>query len=121
MTALLRPTLGPLPRTVAIARIAEYNEPPEILDNAAVIARRTIQLADPFETMGAMLVRHLAWRVFDQAGDGAATAAVLAQALAHAGARYIAAGGNSVLVRRGMERGLIVATAELRRQSRTVD
>jgi chaperonin GroEL len=120
MSALLRPTLGPLPRTVAIGRLVG-GEPPEILDNAAVIARRTIQLADPFETMGAMLVRHLAWRVFDQAGDGAATAAVLGQALAHAGARYIAAGGNPVLVRRGMERGLVVAISELRRQTRTVD
>src|SRR5438067_483695 len=120
MSALLRPTLGPLPRTVAIGRLVG-GEPPEILDNAAVIARRTIQLADPFETMGAMLVRDLAWRVYDQAGDGAATAAVLAQALAHAGARHAAAGGNPVLVRHGMERGLVVAISELRRQTRTVD
>jgi chaperonin GroEL len=101
MTGLLRPTLGPLPRTVAVAHLAG-TQPPEILDSAAVIARRTIQLANPFEDMGAMLIRHLAWRVFDRVGDGAATAAVLAQSLVHAGARYVAARGNPVHVRRGM-------------------
>ncbi len=120
MTKLLRPTLGPLPRTVAISPILG-SQPPEILDSAAVIARRTIQLADPFEDMGGMLVRHLAWRVFDRVGDGTATAAVLAQALVQAGARYVAAGGNPVSVMRGMDCGLAVATAELRRQARTID
>jgi chaperonin GroEL len=120
MTSLLRPTLGPLPRTVAISPIMG-SQPPEILDNGAVIARRTIQLADPFEDMGGMLVRHLAWRVFDRVGDGSATAAVLAQALVRAGARYVAAGGNPVAVIAGMQCGLAVAAAELRRQARTID
>jgi chaperonin GroEL len=120
MTRLLRPTLGPLPRTVAISPIAG-SQPPEILDSAAVIARRTIQLADPFEDMGGMLVRHLAWRVFERVGDGSATAGVLAQALVHAGAKYVAAGGNPVSVKRGIQCGLAVATAELRRQARTID
>ncbi len=120
MTNLLRPTLGPLPRTVAISPIVG-SQPPEILDNAAVIARRTIQLGDPFEDMGGMLVRHLAWRVYDRVGDGSATAGVLAHALAHAGAKYVAAGGNPVTVQRGMRGGLAVASAELRRQARTID
>jgi chaperonin GroEL len=120
MTSLLRPTLGPLPRTVAIDRLVG-SEPPEILDSAATIARRTIQLADPFEDMGGMLIRHLVWRVFEREGDGGATAAVLTQSLVHAGVRYIAAGGNPVELRRGMERGLAVAAAALRRQARTID
>jgi chaperonin GroEL len=120
MTRLLRPTLGPLARTVAIARLVG-GEPPEILDNAATIARRTLQLSDPFEDMGGMLIRHLAWRVFERAGDGAATAAVLALSLTQAGVRYVAAGGNPVAVRRGMELGLVVASAELRRQARPID
>ena len=111
MTNLLRPTLGPLPRTVAISPILG-SQPPEILDSGAIIARRTIQLADPFEDMGGMLVRHLAWRVFDRVGDGSATAAVLAQALVQTGARYIAAGGSAVSVIAGMHCGLAVATAE---------
>jgi chaperonin GroEL len=122
MTSLLRPTLGPLPRTVAIDRlVGSGSQPPEILDSAATIARRTIQLADPFEDMGGMLIRHLAWRVFEREGDGAATAAVLTQSLVHAGARYIAAGGDPVLVRRGMELGLAVAVLALRAQARTID
>jgi chaperonin GroEL len=120
MASLLRPTLGPLARTVAIDRLVG-SQPPEILDSAATIARRTIQLADPFEDMGGMLVRHLVWRVFEREGDGAATAAVLTQALMHAAARYIAAGGNPVQVRRGMERALEVATQALRDQARTID
>src|SRR5712691_10171343 len=86
MAALLRPTLGPIGRTVVIARLAG-SAPPEILDSAALIARRTLQLADPFEDMGAMLIRHLVWRVFERAGDGSATAAVLAQSLLHEAAR----------------------------------
>jgi chaperonin GroEL len=120
MTSLLRPTLGPTPRTVAIDRLVG-SDPPEILDSAGIIARRTLQLPDPFEDMGAMLIRHLAWRVFEREGDGAATAAVLTQSLVHAGVRYLAAGGNPVLVRRGMERGLAVAVDALRRQARTID
>ncbi len=121
MARLLRPTLGPLPRTVAITRLTGLSQGPEILDSGAVIARRTLQLADPFEDMGGMLIRHLAWRVFEQAGDGTATAAVLAQSLMHAGMRYITAGGDPVSMRRGMQHGLDTATAELTRQARTID
>src|ERR1051326_6288370 len=91
MAALMRPTLGPVARTVAIAPIGS-NGAPEILDNAAIIARRTLQLADPFENIGAMIIRHLALRVYEQAGDGSATAAVLATALMRAAVRCLAAG-----------------------------
>ncbi|MCC6627859.1 MAG: chaperonin GroEL [Chloroflexi bacterium] len=120
MAGLLRPTLGPAARTVAIARIVG-SDAPEILDSAATIARRTIQLEYPFEDMGAMIIRQMAWRVFEEAGDGSATAAVLAQALVHEAARYVAAGGNPMLLKRGIDRGLSVALAELRRQARPVD
>jgi chaperonin GroEL len=121
MARLLRPTLGPLSRTVAIARLTGLSQGPEILDSGAVIARRTLQLADPFEDMGGMLIRHLAWRVHERAGDGTATAAVLAQSLMHAGMRYIAAGGDPVSMRRGMQLALDAATTELTRQARTID
>jgi chaperonin GroEL len=121
MARLLRPTLGPLPRTVAIARLTSTSYGPEVLDSGAVIARRTLQLADPFENMGGMLIRHIAWQVFERVGDGSATAAVLAQRLMHAGVRSIAAGGDPVSVARGMRRGSDVALAELRRLARTID
>jgi chaperonin GroEL len=120
MTALLRPTLGPLARTVAIDRLVG-SRPPEILDSGATIARRTLQLADPFEDMGAMIVRHVAWRVFDQVGDGSATAAVLCHAVLREAARVIAAGAQPVAVRRGLERALDVAVAELRGQARRIE
>lgn len=120
MTALLRPTLGPIPRTVAITRIAG-GDVPEVLDKAATIARRTIQLPDPFEDMGGMLVREMVGRVQEQAGDGTATAAVLAQALVHEAQRYLAAGYGPVGLRRGVERGLEAALAALRQQARPID
>ena len=120
MTGLLRPTLGPVARTVAVAPIVG-NGPPEILDSAATIARRTVQLADPFEDMGGMIVRHLVWRVFEEAGDGTATAAVLARGLMHAAATAVAAGGSPVPIRRGIEVGLAVALDTLRRQARPVE
>ncbi len=120
MTALLRPTLGPIARTVANQGMSTRSAP-EILDNAATIARRTIQLEDPFGDMGAMLVRQLVWTVFEEVGDGSATAAVLCQEVMHAAAHYIAAGGNAMLIKRGIEQGLRVALNALQEQSRTVD
>ncbi|HYW87415.1 MAG TPA: chaperonin GroEL [Chloroflexota bacterium] len=120
MARLVRPTLGPLPRTVAVARITG-TRPPEILDHAAIIARRTLEFRDPFENMGGMLIRHLVWRVFDQVGDGGATAAVLAQALVREGGKSIAAGANPVFVKRGIELGLAATRDALQRQARTID
>ena len=121
MAGLLRPTLGPLPRTVAITRLTSVIGGPEILDNAAVIARRTAQLADPFEDMGAMVMRHLVWRVHERAGDGTATAAVLARSLMRAGSRLIAAGHSPVSIQSGIRCGLEAATHALRCQARPID
>lgn len=119
MTALISPTLGPTARTVAIAG-ATGTSVPEVLDNGATIARRTVELSDPFENMGAMLVRQLAWSVFESVGDGAATAAVICREVVRAASPYIAAGGNPIQIKRGLERGLKVAIAELQGQSREV-
>jgi chaperonin GroEL len=120
MTALLRPTLGPLARTVVIGRMVG-SDPPEVLDSGATIARRTLQLADPFEDMGAMLIRHVAWRTHELVGDGSSTAAVLACSILAGGLRYVEAGGNPVRVRAGLELGLEVALRELCRQARPID
>ncbi|MCA1645390.1 MAG: chaperonin GroEL [Chloroflexi bacterium] len=120
MAALVRPTLGPVGGTVAIARMSDHC-PPELLDSAATIARRVLQLADPAEDVGAMILRHVALRVFERAGDGAATAVVLASALMRAAAPYLAAGYSPIALRRGIECGLEIACAELRRQARTID
>jgi chaperonin GroEL len=120
MTALMRPTLGPVAGTVAIAPPGA-NAPPEVLDSAATIARRTLQLPDRFENIGAMIVRDLALRVFDEVGDGAATAAILATALVRSTAPCLAAGCNPTGLRRGMEHGLEIASAELRRQAQPIE
>jgi len=120
MTRLLRVTLGPHARTVMIAPLIGQR-PPEILDSAAVIARRMTGVGDYFEDMGAMLVRHLCWKVYERVGDGVATAAVLTQALVERAETYIAAGGSPVPIRRGIELGLEAALADLKRQSRRID
>jgi chaperonin GroEL len=106
---------------VAITRVSNVNSEPELFDNGALIARRTLQLADPFEDMGAMLIRHVVWQVHERAGDGTATAAVLAQSLMHAGARLIAAGHAPVGIQSGITRALDLAKSELRRQARPID
>jgi chaperonin GroEL len=120
MAGLIGPTLGPVPRTVAVAPILG-NEPPEVLDTAATIARRTIELADPFENPGAMLIRDLVLRVTDDAGDGGATTAVLTQALLHDGGRLLAGGINVVRLCRGLRRGLGIALAALDAQVVKID
>jgi len=120
MARLLRPTLGPVARTVAIDRLVG-SRPPEILDSGATIARRTLQIRDPFEDMGAMIVRHVAWRVFDQVGDGSVTAAVLCHAALREAGRVIAAGAQPVAVRHGLEQALAVAVTELQAQARAIN
>ena len=119
MTRLLRPTLGPVARTVAVASL--LNGRPEILDDGATISRRTIELTDPFESIGAMIVRHLAWRVHLDAGDGATTAAVIATRLMAEAVRVIAAGASPVGVRRGVEQAMVVAREQLQAQARPID
>jgi chaperonin GroEL len=120
MIGLLRPTLGPTARTVAVQGLSKTSAP-EILDSAATIARRTIQLENPWEDMGGMIVRQMAWSLFEEVGDGAATAAVICQTMMHEATRLIAAGGDPMLMKRGIERATQVAQDELRRQGRTVE
>src|SRR4051794_20680884 len=119
MTRLLRPTLGPVARTVSVASL--LNGKPEVLDDGATIARRTIELSDPFESIGAMIIRHVAWQVHERVGDGATTAAVIATRLMAEGVRIVAAGASPVAVRRGIEQALEVARAELQAQARPID
>jgi chaperonin GroEL len=120
MARLLRVTLGPRGRMVAMAPLIG-TRPPEILDSAAVVARRMTGVGDPFEDMGAMIVRHLAWRVFERVGDGVATAAVLTGAIVEQAEIQLAAGASSVSLKRGIERGLDAALDALKKQARRVD
>jgi chaperonin GroEL len=109
----IRPTLGPLPRVVALERTAGSNKPPELLDDGGAIARRIIQLADRGDDMGAMFVRHLLWKLHEEVGDGTATAAILLQSVFDQGVRYITAGGNAMRLRDHLERGMRLILDEL--------
>jgi chaperonin GroEL len=111
MVAAVQPTLGPRPRYTAIQRATSGG--PEILDQAGVIARRVLALPDPAEDVGAMLVRHLMWRMTERVGDGAATAGVLYLSIYEAGRTYVAAGGNPMVLRRHLEAGSRAVLSQL--------
>src|SRR6266568_4944259 len=112
---LIRPTLGPLPRTVAIAKVGR-GEPPELLDNGAVIARRIVELADRRSDPGAMLIRHALWRMHETVGDGTATTAVLYQSVFNEGLRFVAAGGNAMRLRQALDDVQRVVSVALQNQ-----
>lgn len=116
----VRPTLGPLPRHVVVQR-PHRNETPEVLDDAGLIARRIAQIADRDEDMGAMHVRQMLWRQREEEGDGAATTAVIYQALMDAGLRHLAAGGNAMRLRGFLEAALDDVLLELADQIEPLD
>jgi chaperonin GroEL len=118
LTRLVEPTLGPLPRIVLVEPVT--GDRPEPLDSAATITRRVYQLASPAENVGAMLLRHLTWRVFEAVGDGTATAAVITRSLLHEAHRVIAAGADPISFRRGLELGRDYALQTLRCQATPV-
>ena len=121
MLSAIRPTLGPLPGIVALERGSSRNQAPELMDNAALTARRVIELADRDADMGAMLLRGMLWRVHQSAGDGSATAAVLFGSVFNGALRYITAGGNAMRVRHYLEQGMRVVFEELTAMSRPVE
>jgi chaperonin GroEL len=120
MANVLRVTLGPAARSVVMAPIISSRKP-ELLTDSATIARRIIEMPDPYENMGAMLVRHMAWRMREKVGNGAATATVIAQTLLHEANYQAAAGANVMMIKRGIERGLDVAYEELNRMTTPMD
>ena len=116
IVAAIRPTLGPQPRSVALQRAA-FKETPELLDNAAVIARRIIELPDGDANAGAMLLRGMLWSLYERVGDGTATAAVLYQSIFNQGLKYIVAGGNAMILRQHLEAGLELVLQALEAQT----
>ena len=116
----VRPTLGPIPRQVAISR-AFADSRPELLDDGGTIARRIIELPHRTQNSGAMFVRHLLWRVRDEVGDGTATTAVIFETLYKEGLRFLAAGGNAMLLCKHLEQGANIILTELDRQTLSVE
>jgi chaperonin GroEL len=112
IVAPIRVTLGPRPRCVGVDT-GFKGKSPELLDDGGLITRRINALPDRDADMGAMLVRHLLWRLHETTGDGTATAAVIFQAVYDAGVRYITAGGNAMQVRHHLERGARIIADQL--------
>jgi chaperonin GroEL len=98
----VKSTLGPKGRNVILEKITGS---PEVTNDGVTIARE-IHLRDPFENMGAQLVKEAAVKTNDTVGDGTTTAIVLAQAMVRQGMKAIASGGNPVLVKRGIDLGV---------------
>src|ERR1700733_16199239 len=92
-------TLGPKGRNVVLSK--SFGAP--VITNDGVTIAREIELDDPYENLGAQLVKSVATKTNDVAGDGTTTATVLAQALVHAGLRNVAAGANPGALKRGMD------------------
>ena len=107
-------TLGPRGRTVILDR--EYGAPQIV--NSGVLVAKAIELEDRFENMGAQMLREVAARTSEKAGDGTTTATVLAHAMIQEGMRYLAGGMNPMDLKRGMEQAIEAVVAELARLAR---
>jgi chaperonin GroEL len=109
-------TLGPRGRNVAIDK--KWGGPSVIHDGVTVA--KEIELKDPFENMGAQLIKEAASKTNDIAGDGTTTATLLAQAIANKGLQNVAAGANPMMIRYGLEKGLAAVLAELDKMKKEI-
>ncbi|CDC68162.1 MULTISPECIES: chaperonin GroEL [environmental samples] len=110
-------TLGPKGRNVVLDK--KYGAP--LITNDGVTIAKEIELDDPFENMGAQLVKEVSTKTNDVAGDGTTTATLLAQAMVHEGLKNLAAGANPIVMRKGMAKAVDAAVAEVKKQAKTVD
>ncbi|MDB5057308.1 MAG: groL [Chloroflexi bacterium] len=110
-------TLGPKGRNVVLDK--KFGAP--TITNDGVTIARDIDLDDPFENMGAQLVKEVATKTNDIAGDGTTTATVLAQAIITEGLKNVAAGANPMILKRGLDKGVAVLVEELKRLSKPVN
>ncbi len=113
----VRVTLGPKGRNVVLAK--KFGAP--TITNDGVSIAREIELEDPYENMGAQLVKEVATKTNDVAGDGTTTATVLAQALIREGLRNVAAGANPMGLKRGIEKAVAAAAESIARQAKPVE
>ena len=112
----VKTTLGPKGRNVALDK--KFGAPTVTHDGVTVA--KEIELEDPFQNMGAQLLKEAATKTNDVAGDGTTTATVLAQAIVHEGLRNIAAGANAMLLKQGIELGAQAAVEAVRNMSKEI-
>jgi chaperonin GroEL len=110
MAEAVKVTLGPRGRTVVIDR--EFGAPQIV--NSGVVVAKSIELEDRFENMGAQLLREVAARTSEMAGDGTTTATVLAHGLVQEGLKYLAAGMNPMELKHGIEQAIDIVVAALK-------
>ena len=110
-------TLGPKGRNVVLDK--KYGAP--LITNDGVTIAKEIELDDPFENMGAQLVKEVSTKTNDVAGDGTTTATLLAQAMIGEGLKNLAAGANPIVVKKGMAKAVEAAVAEVKKLAKTVD
>ena len=110
-------TLGPKGRNVVLSK--SFGSP-QITNDGVTIARE-IELSDPYENMGAQLVKEVATKTNDVAGDGTTTATLLAQAIIREGLKNVAAGANPMILRKGIQKAVEAAVNELKNITKTVE
>ncbi len=113
----VRVTLGPKGRNVVLDK--KFGSP--MITNDGVTIAREIELEDPFENMGAQLVKEVATKTNDVAGDGTTTATVLAQAIIREGLKNVAAGANPMIIKRGIEKAVKVAVEEIKKIAKPIE
>ena len=110
-------TLGPKGRNVVLDK--KFGAP--LITNDGVTIAKEIELEDPFENMGAQLVKEVSTKTNDVAGDGTTTAVVLAQAIIREGLKNLAAGANPIILRKGIDKAVDAAVNEIKKISKVVD
>ena len=110
-------TLGPKGRNVVLAK--KYGSP--LITNDGVTIAKEVELEDPFENMGAQLVREVATKTNDVAGDGTTTATLLAQAIIREGLKNVSAGANPMVMRKGMQKAVDAAIEAIKSNSQAVN
>ena len=113
----VRVTLGPKGRNVVLDK--SFGAP--LITNDGVTIAKEIELADPFENMGAQLVKEVATKTNDVAGDGTTTATVLAQAMINEGMKNLAAGANPIVLRKGMKKATEAAVECIKEMSKPIE
>jgi chaperonin GroEL len=113
----VRVTLGPKGRNVVLEK--KFGSP--LITNDGVTIAREIELKDPLESMGAELVKEVATKTNDVAGDGTTTATILAQAMIREGLKNVAAGANPMILKKGIEKAVEAAVEELKSISKPVE
>ena len=113
----VRVTLGPKGRNVVLDKT--YGTP--LVTNDGVTIAKDIELEDAFENMGAQIVKEVATKTYDVAGDGTTTATVLAQAMINEGMKNLAAGANPIILRKGMQKATACAVEAIQEMSSTIN